>query len=149
MEHPHVVALFRPGAKGEPMDPLASAQVVADFGFEGDRKARPGSKRQVLLFDQETIEEFGFRPGDLDENITTRGLAVAGLKRGQHVRIGDVVLELTIERPTCHKLEELQPGLGETLRGRRGMMARVVQGGEIRVGDAIEVEQSPGMETRS
>ena len=140
---PRVVALFRPGAKGEPMERLNSTRVVADFGFEGDRKGRPGSKRQVLLFDEETIAEFGFRPGDLDENITTRGLAVADLRRGQHVRIGDVLLEVTIERPTCHKLEELQSGLGERLQGRRGMMARVLHGGEVRLGDAIEVVRHP------
>ena len=138
-QQPRIVALFRPRPKGEPMEPLAEVEVLADFGLEGDRKARPGSKRQVLMFDEETIHEFGFRPGDLDENITTRGLAVSELRRGQHVRIGDVVLEVTIERPTCHKLEELQPGLGERLQHRRGMMARVLQGGQLRVGDTIEV----------
>jgi MOSC domain-containing protein YiiM len=121
------------------MQPLAAATAITGVGLEGDRKARPGSKRHVLLMDQETIAEFGLRPGDLDENITTRGLALSNLRRGQRIRVGDVLLEATIERPSCHKFDELKPGLGDELAGRRGMMAVVVDGGEIRVGDVIEV----------
>ncbi len=125
------------------MEPLEHVEVITGVGFAGDRKARPGSKRQVLLFDQETIEEYGFRPGDLDENITTQGLDMRELQRGQQVRIGQVLLELTIPRPTCHKLDELRPGLGAELEGRRGMMAIVIEGGVIRVGDTISVVGSP------
>ncbi len=135
----HVAALFRPQAQGEPMEPLQAVNVITGIGFEGDRKARAGSKRQVLIFDQETIEAFGFRPGELDENITTSGLAVSQLRRGQRVRAGDVLLEITIERPSCHKLDALRPGLADELRGRRGMMAVVLEGGRIAVGDRIEV----------
>lgn len=136
---PAVVGLFRPQEQGRPMEPLPRVEVIAGVGFAGDRKAKPGSKRQVLLFDRETIEAFGFQPGDLDENITTSGLALSQLQRGQQVRIGDVLLEVTIPRPTCHKLDELRPGLGAELEGRRGMMSVVLRGGEIRVGDAIEI----------
>ncbi len=138
-QQPRVVALFRPLGKGEGMEPLPEVEVIADFGFQDDRKARPGSKRQVLLLDEETIQEFGFRPGDLDENITTRGLPVGELRRGQHVRIGDALLEVTIECPACYKLEALRPGLEEAMRHRRGMMTRVLQGGVLRVGDTISV----------
>ena len=136
---PQIVALFRPGGKGEKMEQLKSADVIADFGFAGDRKARPGSKRQVLLLEAETIRELGLQPGDLDENITTSGLKVSDLGRGRQVRIGDVLLEITIVRPTCHKLEEIRPGLSEEMGNRRGMMARVLHGGHIRAGDPIEV----------
>ena len=134
-----VLALFRPGPKGEAMEQLDRVEVLENFGFKGDRKARPGSKRQVLIMASETIRDFGFQPGDLDENITTGGLAVDELPRGQRMRIGDVLLETTIERPACHKLDELRPGLSETTRHRRGMMAVVLQGGEIHVGDTIEM----------
>ncbi len=145
MEHqkPRVVGLFRPRGKGERMEALAAAEVLADFGFVGDRKARPGSKRQVLLLDLETIQEFGFRPGDLDENITTHGLAVGELRRGQLVRIGEVLLEVTIACPACYKLDELRPGLQEEMRHRRGMMARVLRGGQIHVGDTIQALEQP------
>jgi len=123
------------------MEPLEMVSIIADFGIEGDRKVRPGSKRQVLVFDEETIQAFGFRPGELDENITTRALLVSALQRGQLLRMGDVLLEVTIERPMCHKLEDLRPGLADKLEGRRGKMTRVLHGGTIRVGDPIEVVQ--------
>jgi MOSC domain-containing protein YiiM len=139
-----IIALFRPGGKGESMEPLRSAEVIADFGFTGDRKARPGSKRQVLLLDVETVEEFGFQPGDLDENITLRGLDVNALRRGQQLRIGNVLLEVTIECPACYKLEALRPGLEEKMRHRRGMMTRVLQGGSIHIGDRIELLAGAG-----
>ena len=134
-----VIALFRPGPKGEAMERLARVEVLEDFGFKGDRKARPGSKRQVLIMASETMRDFGLEPGDLDENITSVGLPVDELRRGQRIRIGDVLLETTIERPACHKLGELHPGLSEIPRRCRGMMAVVLQGGEIHVGDTIEM----------
>lgn len=136
-DHARIVNIFRSQESGEPMLAVDTIDVVEDHGFAGDRKGRPGSKRQVLLMDIETISEFGFIPGDLEENITTEGLRVRDLERGQLVQIGDVVLEITIERPTCHKLEVLRPGLGDELSGRRGKMTRVVYGGTIRVGDAL------------
>ena len=138
-DQPRIIALFRSGGKGDAMEPLTEAELIADLGFAGDRKTRPGSKRQVLLLDMETVEEFGFHPGDLDENITTRGLAINALRRGQQIRVGDVILKVTIECPACYKLEARRPGLEEAMRHRRGMMTRVLQGGSIRVGDAVEL----------
>lgn len=138
-----IVALFRPGAPGERMQPLAEATAIEDFGFEGDRKARPGSKRQVLLMDQETSEAFGLGPGDVDENIVTRGLRVNELQRGQHVTIGEVVLEVTIECAPCHKMDEIRPGLREAMRHQRGMLTRVLRGGKILAGDMIEAHDQP------
>lgn len=138
-----IVALFRPGARGERMQPIVEATVIEDFGFEGDRKARPGSKRQVLLMDQETSEAFGLAPGDVDENIVTLGLPVNELQRGQHVTIGEVVLEVTIECAPCHKMDEIRPGLREAMRHQRGMLTRVLRGGKIRAGDMIEAHDQP------
>ncbi len=145
---PHIVNIFRSQEAGEPMLGVDAVDVVADHGFKGDRKGRPGSKRQVLLMDIETISEYDLVPGDLEENITTQGLNVKDLKRGQHVKIGDAVLEITIERPTCHKFDVLRPGLGEELSGRRGKMTRVISGGTIQVGDTITVTNGDGPQTQ-
>ncbi len=138
-DQPRIVALFRPGGKGEGMQPLTDTDVLADFGFAGDRKGRAGSLRQVLLLDEETVTEFGFKPGELDENITTRGLPLHKLRRGRQIRIGEVLLEITIECPACYKLEALRPGLEDEMRHRRGMMTRVLEGGQLRIGDRIEL----------
>ena len=128
-----------PGTR-QPMKPVTSARAVENLGLEGDRHARPDSKRQVLLIEAETLEKFGLRVGEVKENITTRGIALMSLSVGTRLRVGEAVLELTGECRPCERMEELRPGLRQALGGQRGMLARVAQGGLLSVGDAIIVE---------
>jgi len=87
----------------------------------------------------ETLEELGLQPGVVKENITTRGLALHGLKAGQWLRVGEAMLEVTCPCEPCRLMDEIRSGLQRELLGRRGMLCRVVQGGRIRRGDVIEV----------
>lgn len=106
-------------------------------GFAGCIHGRPGSRRQVLLMDMETLEAFGLSPGVVKENITTRGLDIGDLRAGQRLRIGEAVLEVTYPCEPCRRMEEIRSGLEQALRGRRGMLCRVVEAGKIRRGDGI------------
>jgi MOSC domain-containing protein YiiM len=124
----------------EPMKSVESAHAMENLGLEGDRHARADSKRQVLLIEAETLEKLDLRVGDVKENITTRGIALMGLPIGARLRVGEAVLEITGECHPCSRMEDLRPGLRETLGGQRGMLARVAQSGALRVGDAITVE---------
>jgi MOSC domain-containing protein YiiM len=117
------------------MEELAEILVLEDSGFEGCAHSRPGGKRQVLLVDHETLELMELRPGIIRENITTTGLNVNGLALGQQLRAGESRLEVTAVCTPCDLMEKIRPGLR---RGRRGMLCRVVAGGTIRKGDAIE-----------
>jgi len=120
------------------MQQVEEARAIEGFGLEGDRHARAESSRQVLLMADETIEELGLRRGDVKENITTRGLEHSSLVRGQRLEVGhEVVLEITKPCEPCSRMEEIREGLQNELLGRRGILARVVQGGVIRVGDQI------------
>lgn len=113
---------------------------VTDFGLEGNRRSKAGSSRQVLLLERETLDELGLAPGDLRENITTEGIDLHSLGAGSRLRIGDqVVLEITQYCAPCSRLEELREGLMREVSGRRGMLARVVTGGPIALGDPIAV----------
>jgi hypothetical protein len=69
-----VLHLFRAQRKLLPMEALPEVTVVANFGFEGCVHARPGSKRQALLVDSETLDAMNLEPGIIRENITTEGL---------------------------------------------------------------------------
>ncbi len=138
------------------MEELAEIHAVEDFGFEGCAHARPGGKRQVLLVDNETLElmelrpgiirenittsglNVNGRPGIIRENITTSGLNVNGLALGQQLRVGGSRLDVTAVCTPCDLMEKIRPGLRRELRGRRGMLCRVIAGGTIRQGDAIE-----------
>lgn len=135
---PSVSHLFRAPKRRWPMEELAEILAVEDSGFEGCAHARPGGKRQVLLVDNETLELMELRPGIIRENITTTGLNVNGLALGQHLRVGDSRLEVTTVCTPCDLMEKIRPGLRRELRGRRGMLCRVIAGGTIRKGDAIE-----------
>ncbi len=122
------------------MQPLTVAQAVADFGLEGDRHARAGSRRQVLLVEKETLDALDLAPGTVRENITTQGANLASLLPGRRLRLGrDVVLEVTGTCNPCHRLDEVRDGLSQEIADRRGVNARVVAGGSIRLGDAIVV----------
>jgi MOSC domain-containing protein YiiM len=120
------------------MQPVTAAQAVADFGLEGDRHAKAGSRRQVLLVEKETLDGLGLSPGIVRENITTQGANLMSLVPGQRLRLGrDVVLEVTGTCDPCHRLDEVRVGLSQEIAERRGVNARVVAGGSIRLGDAI------------
>jgi len=142
LNHPHrggVVALQICTGHRKPMQRREAVEALTALGLKGDIHALAESTRQVLLIDQETLQDLGLTPGQVKENITTEGLAVAQLKPGQRLRVGKAVLQITRACAPCGRMDEIRPGLQEELRGRRGMLARVVEGGEIRVGDRIEL----------
>ncbi|GAC1622016.1 MAG: MOSC domain-containing protein [Candidatus Acidiferrum sp.] len=134
-----VAHLFRAPKRRLPMQEMAEVRVLKDAGFEGCAHARPGGKRQVLLVDRETLADMQLIPGIIRENITTEGLPVNDLRIGQKLRIGRVQLEVRLVCEPCDQLEKVRDGLKETLRGKRGMLCRVLSGGRIRSGDAIEI----------
>ena len=119
------------------MTPVSHLEALTNVGLKGDMHAIEHSTRQVLLIEQEVLAALNLQPGILKENITTSGIALMSLKRGQTLHIGSAVVQITKECSPCGRMEEIRSGLQELLRGRRGMLARVLQGGAIKVGDAI------------
>lgn len=127
-----------------PMQPVNPAVLVADFGLEGDRHAKPKSRRQVLLIEQEHLDELSLEPGDVKENVTTRGIDLSSLPVETRLRVGETA-ELWITGPCqpCRRMDEIRDGLQGELVGRRGVLAWVSRGGSIRVGDRIEAQSPP------
>lgn len=105
------------------------------------------------LFDELAAKGFTVGPGDLGENVVTRGVDLLSLPTGTSLRLGDeVVIELTGLRNPCAQIERFHPGLlaavldrgpgGEIIR-KAGVMSVVRAGGWVRPGDAIRVELPP------
>lgn len=136
-----VLRLFQCLAHGEPMREFEEVFAIENKGFKDCIHGRSGSTRQVLVMDQETLEEFGIAPGRVRENITTRGIALDALSLGQRLRAGEALLEVTNPCTPCHQMDEIRQGLQEALRGRRGLLCRVVESGRIRRGDRVEIEE--------
>lgn len=120
------------------MRPLERARAVAGHGFEGCAHANPG-QREVLLASAEHLEAVGVEPGRIRENITVAGADVQAWLIGQRVRVGGATLEVTMECEPCARMEELRAGLRGELAGRRGMLARVIESGEIALDDEIRL----------
>lgn len=126
-------------ASRRPMREVENALVLADRGLEGCGHGRPGSRRQVLLMDSETLESFGLKPGQIKENITTGGLCVNDLAKGQRLAIGPAVLEVAGPCEPCSRMDEIRKGLEQELHGQRGILCRVIEGGRIQRGDTIQL----------
>lgn len=126
----------------EPMKDADSVEALTGFGIEGDRHAseHPARRRrQVLLMDKETLDHFGLEQGQIRENITTEGIDLASLPKGQKLSLGDeVVLEITGDCEPCAFIERIRDGLRAEIEGRRGMLAYVANGGSLKVGDAVK-----------
>ena len=167
-----VVALSSDAAHRFSKQPTSRIEVVAGKGVLGDAhfgatvqhlsriKADPDQPnlRQVHLIQSELFDElrergFEINPGDMGENILTRGIDLLNLGRDTMLRIGkDAVLNVTGLRNPCQQIENFQPGLlkevvekkgGEVIR-KAGIMTVVIAGGEIRAGDPIFVDPLEG-----
>jgi MOSC domain-containing protein YiiM len=124
----------------KPMTPVDSAELVGNLGLKDDVHAIADSSRQVLLLEKETLDAMGLEIGLVKENITTAGLPLMDLPHKTRLRLGDrAVIEITKPCSPCFRMDEIRPGLLKELAGRRGMLARVLTGGEIRKGDPISV----------
>jgi MOSC domain-containing protein YiiM len=141
--------------------------LVAGQGVDGDahagetvkhrsRVARDPNQpnlRQVHLIHSELFEElrtegYTVAPGQLGENVTTRGLDLLGLPVGTRLHLGDAVVEVTGLRNPCTQLDRLAAGLMQAVLGRdangqlvrkAGVMAVVLVGGAVCPGDRIGV----------
>ena len=142
-QRPKIVSLQLCVGHREPMETPESVNVIAGLGIEGDRHATDEGvrkARQVLLMDEETLEAFGLAHGEVRENITTSGIDLAAKPAGAKLALGDeVVLKITGPCAPCARMDEIRPGLRLELDGKRGILASVVRGGTIRVGDSIRV----------
>ncbi|PZS27621.1 MAG: MOSC domain-containing protein [Pseudonocardiales bacterium] len=170
--NPVVSAVSRGAAHAISKPPQDSIRLLADLGVEGDahlgvtvqhlsRVARDPSQpnlRQVHLIhaelhDQLSARGFALLPGQMGENITTRGLDVLALPTGTRLHLGaDAVIEVTGLRNPCLQLNGLYPGLlaavvdrdeqGNIVR-KAGVMGVVLVDGDVRPGDPILVELGP------
>ena len=146
----------------------ASIRLLAGQGVEGDAhcgvtvkhrsrvKADPTQPnlRQVHLIHAELFDELreaGYRvaPGEMGENITTHGIGLLSLPVGTRLHLGEsAIVELTGLRNPCVQLDHFQPGLMKALLGKNedgslirksGVMGIVIEGGDVKPGDAIAV----------
>lgn len=150
-----------------------SIRLLKGLGVDGDahmgttvkhrsRVAKDPSQpnlRQVHLMHEELFDElrpknFTVRPGDMGENVTTRGIDLLALPAGARLHLGDsAVVEITGLRNPCVQIDRFQQGLmaatldkdaeGNLIR-KAGVMSIVLAEGDVRPGDMVRVELPAG-----
>lgn len=128
------------------MQPLDEATLTPDNGLIGDRYSGRSGERHLTLIgasDLAAIAEFlgleTVAPDQLRRNIVVSGVNLLALK-DKRFRLGGALLQTTGECHPCSRMEEtFGPGGYNAVRGHGGVTARVLQGGLIRTGDALEV----------
>lgn len=165
---PRVVAVSRGPDHSFSKPTVGSIHLISGMGVEGDAHAGVTVKhrsrvradptqpnlRQVHLIHSELhaeLEGAGFQvgPGDMGENVTTRGIDLLALPVGTRLHLGaHALVEVTGLRNPCRQLDEFQGGLMEAVLERdadgnlvrkAGIMSIVVRGGEVRSGDSVRV----------
>jgi len=144
---------------GLPKRPIPGG-MITPLGLEGDRHAHTqihgGPNKAILLIASETVDELTARGfplfyGALGENLTTRGLALKDLRKGDQLRAGAAILEITLPRIPCRQLDvygkTLQRELADELIwkhdpssaywGMSGFYTSVVRPGPVSPGDII------------
>lgn len=122
---------------------LQHAMLIADHGIEGDAKAGRNRNRQLNLLSLNWLEQLktlGYRtePGQFGEQIIVQDMDVGQLQPGARLQIGETAtIEITKARTGCVRLEAAQGLSRDPFDNLVGMLAKVVVGGEISVGDEI------------
>ncbi len=169
---PIVEAVHRSATHTFSKTPVAEIVLVEGLGVHGDAHAGATVKhrsrvatdptqpnlRQVHLIHAELFDEvapagFTVGPGEIGENITTRGVDLLGLPTRTRLRFGPVAeVEVTGLRNPCVQIDRFQPGLQGQMLGRddagdlvrkAGVMSVVLVGGTIRPNDPITVTLPP------
>lgn len=170
--HAKVLAVHRRAVHAFSKDEAPEIELITGQGVRGDahsgatvkhrsRVARNPSQpnlRQVHLLQDELLTELQklghlVAPGQMGENVTTRGIDLLGLGIGTRLRLGNhALVEITGLRNPCAQIEAFRPGLLAAVLGRTpdgtlirkaGVMAIVLQGGLVTAGDGIELAYKP------
>lgn len=134
----------------QPIEARRQVEAVEGCGLQGDHAAgRRGGKRQVTLIQAEhfpVIEQFAATPPKpelLRRNLVVSGINLRALV-GRQFRIGSALMEGIGDCPPCRAMDRaLGAGGCHAMAGMGGVTARVLQGGLIRIGDAVAPYRAP------
>ena len=136
---------IRPERKALMIKPR-SIEAIAGKGLMGDRYSSKNGKRQVTLIQGEHLVAIASMLGrdEVAPELLRRNLVVTGINllalKGKQFRVGTALLEYT---GLCHPCSAMEATFGaggyNTVRGHGGITARIIEGGIMTLGDAIEV----------
>lgn len=156
-----LIGIARRSGRRVRMQEIDAVEIAAGAGLEGDYKGTRFPRRGVTVLAREDWEralaELADLGGPVDMPWTTRraNLLIENVRlpraRGAVLRIGSVLIEVTYPTQPCRRMDEAHQGLLRALHPdwRGGITAKVVNGGTVRLGDAVEIVSSPPERTIS
>lgn len=143
-----IVSINTSHAKGERKKPVGRAELRPDHGIVGDGHAGKWH-RQVSLLAAESIDKMKSKgcdvgPGDFAENVTTVGIDLPVLPIGTRMKLGGTLVEVTQIGKKCHNHCEIYRQAGDCVMPREGIFVKVIEGGPIFDGDAIDLVGQAG-----
>ncbi|MHC5036378.1 MAG: MOSC domain-containing protein [Planctomycetota bacterium] len=143
-----IVAVCLSAEKGTQKAPVHEGRLVEHWGLEGD--AHAGSEREVSFLCESSIRKMAAKGlsvkyGMFAENFVLEGIGIEEVAVGQRYRLpSGAVLEVTRIGKPCHSPCEIFREVGDCIMPREGFFARVVSGGEVKPGDAIDRLETEG-----
>lgn len=148
MSDGELVAIAVRDASRAPMQRLDRAPISQERGVEGEFRGKPGARQVTVLAE----EGWGAACAELDVELdwTTRraNLLVRGIDLrdsvGARLRVGGATLEVTEETDPCRVMDLQHEGLRAALEPewRGGVCCRVIEGGDVAVGDVVSLERA-------
>ena len=132
--------------KGMRKKNIGEGLLIKEFGIKDDAHSGPWH-RQVSLLASESVNKMRAKgldvgPGDFAENLTTEGIDLVNLPIGTHLKIGSEAMgEVTQIGKECHNRCAIYYQAGDCVMPREGIFIRVLEGGRVKTGDAIEVSE--------
>ena len=140
-----IVAVCVSAVRGVQKRKVAEIELVVDHGVREDAHAGDWHRQVSLLSDEaaDRIRAKGVAidAGDFGENILTRGIDLLAVPVGGRIRLGagNALLEVTQIGKVCHDPCAIYAQAGECIMPTQGIFCRVVRGGTVKPGDAIEI----------
>jgi MOSC domain-containing protein YiiM len=141
-----IISIHRVHVKHGPPEPLDAATFITDFGMEGDARSRKGRGRQITFIEEEALAFVAGKiklatipPGASRRQIVVRGIRLNETV-GKQLRAGKVLIQVDGLCDPCKKMETaIAPGAWWAMEQRGGIIGRILKGGEMKVGDTVEI----------
>lgn len=141
-----VVSVNVAAEKGVQKAPQSSIRLAVEHGVEGDAHAGPWHRQVSLLANESVLKMralgLDVAPGAFGENVTTEGITVYQLPVGARLRMGEALVEVTQIGKVCHDRCAIYYQAGDCVMPREGIFVRVLEGGEVRPGDVIQLDKA-------
>ncbi len=127
-------------------EPYNHVAVRSNFGIVGDYRSDKFQIGQITLVEAEIIDAMSLKLGyDVPAGSSRRQVMVKGIKLneliGQNLRLGQILVRVEDKCSPCNNMEKkIGPGAKDAMEDKGGIRCRVIDGGELHVGDKITIE---------